>query len=122
MLEAQYADWSRSCKQPRLPDWREKTEIWQALAGRRVQSHLSEPPWRPATSPGPETLGLKLELDDQERRAVRRSLVERRAHLIESTEDTTQTRAAQRSGLLELKAITSVLRKMRLRIAHRCFH
>jgi hypothetical protein len=56
---------------------------------------------------------VKLELDDQERRAVAKSLVERKARLIESTEDTTQPRAAQRAGLLELSAIASVLRKLR---------
>jgi hypothetical protein len=56
---------------------------------------------------------LKLELDDRERRAVGKSLVDRRARLIESTGDTTQPRAAQRSGLLELEAIASVFRKMR---------
>jgi len=38
---------------------------------------------------------VKLELDDQERRAVAKSLVERKARLVESTEDTTQPRAAQ---------------------------
>jgi hypothetical protein len=57
---------------------------------------------------------LNLELDDQERRAIGRALVERRAHLIENTEDTTQTRAARRSGSLELVAIASVLRKLRI--------
>jgi hypothetical protein len=56
---------------------------------------------------------LTLELDDQERRAVGKSLVERRGRLIESVEDTTQPRAAKRSGLLELAAIISVLRKLR---------
>jgi hypothetical protein len=57
--------------------------------------------------------GLNIELNDQERRAVGRSLVERRARLIESTGDTTQTRATQRAGSLELSAIASVLRKLR---------
>jgi hypothetical protein len=56
---------------------------------------------------------VKLELDDQERRAVAKSLVERKARLIESTEDTTQPRAVQRAGLFELSAIASVLRKLR---------
>jgi hypothetical protein len=57
--------------------------------------------------------GVKIELNDQERRALNRALVERRAHLIESTGDTTQTRARQRAGLLELSAIASILRKLR---------
>jgi hypothetical protein len=38
--------------------------------------------------------------------------VERRGRLIENAEDTTQTRAARRSALLELAAIKSVLRKL----------
>jgi hypothetical protein len=57
--------------------------------------------------------GLKIELDDPERRALGRALVDHRARLIESTGDTTQTRAKQRAGLLELSAIASVLRKLR---------
>jgi hypothetical protein len=56
---------------------------------------------------------LKLELDSQERRAVGKSLVERRKRLIENAEDTTQPRAAKRSALLELAAVKSVLRKLR---------
>jgi hypothetical protein len=57
--------------------------------------------------------GLKIELNDQERRALGKALVERRARLIEHTGDTTQPRATQRAGLLELSAIASVLRKLR---------
>jgi hypothetical protein len=57
---------------------------------------------------------LKLELKDQERRAVARSLAERKALLIEEAGDTTQPPATRRSRLLELAAITSVLRKLRL--------
>jgi hypothetical protein len=57
---------------------------------------------------------LKLELNDQERRAVTRSLAERKARLIEDAGDTTQTRTARRSALLELAATVSVLRKLRL--------
>jgi hypothetical protein len=56
---------------------------------------------------------LKLELNDQQRRAVGKSLVERKARLIENAEDTAQPRAAQRSGSFELEAIASVLRKLR---------
>jgi hypothetical protein len=56
---------------------------------------------------------LKLELNDQERRAVARSLAERKSRLIESAGDTTQTRAARRSAMLELDAIVSVSRKLR---------
>jgi hypothetical protein len=56
---------------------------------------------------------LKLELDSQERRAVGKSLVERRKCLIENAEDTTRPRAAKRSALLELAAIKSVLRILR---------
>jgi len=56
---------------------------------------------------------LKIELDDQEQRVIGKSLVERKARLIENAGDTTQPRAAQRAGLLELSAIASVLRKLR---------
>jgi hypothetical protein len=57
---------------------------------------------------------LKLELDDQERRAVGKSLVERRRRLIENAEDTTLPRATKRSALRELAAIKSMLQKLRL--------
>ena len=63
-----------------------------------------------ATSRGPR---LKIELNDQERRALDKALVERKERLIENTGDTTQTRATQRAGLLELSAIASILRKLR---------
>jgi hypothetical protein len=55
---------------------------------------------------------VKLELDDQERRTVGRALAERKALLIETTGDMTQTRAARRSALLELAVIVSVQRKL----------
>jgi hypothetical protein len=55
---------------------------------------------------------LKLELNDQERRAVSRSLAERKALLIEMAGDTTQSRDARRGGSIELAAITAVLRKL----------
>jgi hypothetical protein len=47
---------------------------------------------------------VKLELKD-ERRGVGELLIERKARLIEYTEDTTRTRAGPRSRLLELAAI-----------------
>jgi hypothetical protein len=56
---------------------------------------------------------LKLDLNPQERRAVGKSLAERKARLIENAGDTTLPRAARRSGSLELVAITSVVRKLR---------
>ena len=56
---------------------------------------------------------MKLELDEQERRAVRKSLVDRKALLIETAGDMTKRKVVRRSGLLELKAIVSVLRKLR---------
>jgi hypothetical protein len=55
---------------------------------------------------------LKLELNDQERRAVSKSLAERKALLIEMAGDTTQTQAARRAGSTELAVIASVLRKL----------
>jgi hypothetical protein len=56
---------------------------------------------------------LKLEIDDLERRAIERSLAERRSHLIEKVEDTTLTPARRRAGFRELSVISSVLRKLR---------
>jgi hypothetical protein len=56
---------------------------------------------------------LKLELNDRERGAVSKSLVDRKARLIENAEDTTRPLAAQRSWLLELEAIASILRELR---------
>jgi hypothetical protein len=56
---------------------------------------------------------LKLEIDDLERRAINRSIAERRSHLIEKAGDTTLTPARRRASLRELSAIASVLRKLR---------
>jgi hypothetical protein len=58
---------------------------------------------------------LKLEIDDLERRAIERSLAERRSHLIEKAEDTTVTPARRQAGIRELSVISSVLRKLRRR-------
>ena len=55
---------------------------------------------------------LKIDLNDQERRAVSKSLAERKARLIENAGDTILPRAARRRGSLELEAIASVLRKL----------
>jgi hypothetical protein len=56
---------------------------------------------------------LKLEIDDLERRAIERSLAERRSRLIEKAGDTTLTTARRRAGLSELSTIASALRKLR---------
>jgi hypothetical protein len=56
---------------------------------------------------------LKLEIDDRERRAIERSLAERRSHLIEKAEDTTLTPARRQASYRELSAIASALRKLR---------
>jgi hypothetical protein len=56
---------------------------------------------------------LKIELNDQERRAVGRLLTERKALLIEITEDTTRPDSARRAGLFELLTIASVIGKLR---------
>jgi hypothetical protein len=61
---------------------------------------------------------LKLEIDDQERRTIDRSLAERRSHLIEKAGDTTLASARRRADLRELSAIASALRKLRQR--NRC--
>jgi hypothetical protein len=58
---------------------------------------------------------LQIHLNDQERRVVGRLLTERKALLIEITEDTTQPDPARRSGLIELLVIVSILIKLRLR-------
>jgi hypothetical protein len=55
---------------------------------------------------------VKLELNDHERRAVGRALVERKARLIEMAGDTTQNPEARRSGQVESALIRSVLRKL----------
>ena len=58
---------------------------------------------------------MELEIDDLERRAIEKSLAERRSRLIERAEDTTLTPARRQSGLRELSTIASVMRKLRLR-------
>ena len=58
---------------------------------------------------------MELEIDDHERRTIKRSLVARRSRLIEKTEDTTLTTARRQAGFRELLVIGSVLRKLRLR-------
>ena len=54
---------------------------------------------------------LEVKLNDQERRVVGRALTERKALLIETTEDTTQPDAARRAGLMELSVLESILGK-----------
>jgi hypothetical protein len=66
-----------------------------------------------AATPLAEDSGLKIELNDQERRALGKALVDRKARLTESAGDTTLPRATQRAELLELSAIASALRKLR---------
>ena len=58
---------------------------------------------------------MEVKLNDQERRAVGRLLTERKALLIETTEDTTQPDSARRAGLIELSVIESILGKLCLR-------
>ena len=58
---------------------------------------------------------MEIELNDQERRALGRLLTERKALLIETTEDTTQPDTARRAGSIELSVIESILGKLRLR-------
>jgi hypothetical protein len=55
---------------------------------------------------------LEVKLNEQERRAVSRLLMERKALLIETTEDTTQRDAARRAGSIELSVIESILGKL----------
>jgi hypothetical protein len=58
---------------------------------------------------------LQVKLNDQEKRAVGRLLTERKALLIETTEDTTQPDSARRAGLIELSVIESIVGKLCLR-------
>ena len=58
---------------------------------------------------------MEVKLNDHERRAVGRWLTERRALLIETTEDTTQPDSARRAGLIELSVIESIFGKLSLR-------
>jgi hypothetical protein len=58
---------------------------------------------------------LEVKLNDQERRVVGRVLTERKALLIETTEDTTQPDPARRAGSIELSLLESILGKLRLR-------
>ena len=58
---------------------------------------------------------MEVKLNDQERQVVGRLLTERKALLIETTEDTTQPDSARRAGLIELSVIESILGKLCLR-------
>ena len=69
------------------------------------------PPDGPTTSLWPGDNLLKIELNNQERRVVGRVLTERKALLVETTEDTTQPDAARRAGSIELSIIEPILRK-----------
>jgi hypothetical protein len=55
---------------------------------------------------------LEIELNDEERRAVGRLLADRKALLIEITEDTAQSDPARHAGLIELVTIDSVIRRL----------
>jgi hypothetical protein len=65
----------------------------------------------PTTSLWPGDKFLEVKLNDQERRFVGRVLTERRALLIETTEDTTQPDPTRRAGSMELSVIESILGK-----------
>ena len=60
---------------------------------------------------------MEVKLNDHERRAVGRLLTERKALLIETTEDTTQPDSARRAGLIELSVMESIFGKLSLRDA-----
>ena len=68
--------------------WREKTENWQALATRAERQPLSCFPTVDDFAVARNNKLLEVKLNDQERRAVGRLLTERKALLIETTEDT----------------------------------
>jgi hypothetical protein len=54
-----------------------------------------------------------LELDDQQKKTVERSLVERQGRLIEAIGDTTLSSAAKWIGMRELRLIMLILRRLR---------
>ena len=54
---------------------------------------------------------MEVTLNDQERRVVGRLLTERKALLIETTDDTTKPDAARHAGSIELSVIESILGK-----------
>ena len=56
---------------------------------------------------------MELEIDDLERRAIEKSLAERRSRLIEKAGDTTLTPARRQASYRELSAIASALPKLR---------
>ena len=58
---------------------------------------------------------MQVALNDRERRAVVRLLTERKALLIETTEDTTRPNSERSAGLMELAVIVSILGKLLLR-------
>jgi hypothetical protein len=57
---------------------------------------------------------VKLELDHRERRAVHRSLADRKTLLVEIVQDTTRSHNTRRAGMIEAETIDSVLRKLRV--------
>ena len=91
--------------------WPENAEDWRVRTGRGARYRLPDLR-RPSVTPKART-SLKLEIDDRERRAIERSLAERRSRLIEKAGDTTSAPAQRRAGLCELSAIASALRKLR---------
>ena len=58
---------------------------------------------------------MEVKFNDRERQVVGRLLTERKALLIETTEDTTQPDSARRSGSIELLVIESILGKLSCR-------
>ena len=57
-------------------------------------------------------VGLNIELDDLDHRAIGEALVERVGCLTEIVEDTTQTISSRRAASRELRRLMSVLRKL----------
>ena len=84
---------------------------WDKPAARDIAYLIS-----PGPSITPRVGNLKLEIDDLERRAIERSLAERRSRLIEKAGDTTLTPARRKASYRELSAIASALRKLRRQI------
>jgi hypothetical protein len=92
--------------------WREKTEIWQALTTRAEQQPLSCFT-ADELARGPETTSWKSS-SAMTKSKPWADCSERKALLIETTEDTTQPDSARRAGLIELSVIESILGRLHL--------
>jgi hypothetical protein len=100
--------------------WREKAQNWQVRATCLERQSLGcLPAAASSATVGPFATDrkhlLKIDLNDYEKRAVGRLLADRKARLIETTEDTTQPDTSRRAGSIEWSVVESILGKLRFR-------